>query len=68
MSRRKPRFIVVRTVAGWHVRFMAANNRVVWTTQVYSNESSAYKAIHFLRGTVAAREWVDIDHEDERTP
>lgn len=66
MSGRQARFVIVRTAAGWHVRFMAANNRVVWTTQVYSNESSAYKAIYFLRGNLAAREWVDIHHLDER--
>ena len=39
------RFEIVRTDAGWHSRFRAANNRIVWTTEVYATRRAAVFAI-----------------------
>lgn len=40
------RFEVVRTDAGWHGRFVAANGRIVWWTETYTRRRSAVRAIH----------------------
>ena len=42
---RQPRFEVVRTGAGWHARFRAANGQVVWTTEVYTRRKAAERAV-----------------------
>lgn len=42
------RFEVVRTDAGWHSRFVAGNNKTVWTTEVYTRRRAAVSAIESL--------------------
>lgn len=42
------RFEVVRTDAGWHARFRAANGRMVWTTEVYTRRTEAFRAIYLV--------------------
>jgi uncharacterized protein YegP (UPF0339 family) len=44
------RFDVVRTNAGYHARFVAANGEIVWTTEVYTQLDTALDAIDLLRG------------------
>ena len=63
MSARQPRFEIVRTDAGWHARFIAANGRVVWTTEVYRHRGGAIKAINVLGGIVGAPQHVRKFHE-----
>jgi len=43
-----PTYEIVRTDAGWHVRFRATNGRVVWTTEVYTRRRSALAAIRSI--------------------
>lgn len=47
---RAPRFEVVRTDAAqpWHARFVAANGRIVWTTEQYARRAGAIGAIEAL--------------------
>lgn len=45
---RAPRFEVVRTDAGWHARFRAANGRIVWATEVYTRRVGAEDAVALL--------------------
>lgn len=79
MSRRQPRFEIVRTAAGWHARFRAANGQVVWTTESYTRRRAAIGAIKALptvydRGTttlLAGGVWfgshrVEVREVDER--
>ena len=42
------RFEIVRTDAGWHSRFRAANGRIVWSTEVYTRERACLRAIEML--------------------
>ncbi len=48
MTAREPRFEIVRSDAGWHARFRAANGRIVWVTESYSRERAARAAIRAL--------------------
>lgn len=41
-------FEVVRTEAGWHARFRAANGRIVWTTEPYTRRRAALAAIESI--------------------
>ena len=50
MSRRKPRFEVVRSDAGWFARFVGANGRKVWQTEVYARPLAAFHAIALITG------------------
>lgn len=50
MTPREPRFELVRTDAGFHARFRAANGRVVWTTEVYKRRGKAVKAVELIAG------------------
>lgn len=47
---RQPRFEVVRTAAGWHARYRAANGQIVWTTEVYKRRGKAHHAVDLLLG------------------
>lgn len=68
-----PRFEIVRTDAGWHSRFRAANAEPVWSTEVYTRRETAHEAIGVLAkafspGLVTLR-WKDavpIRDVDER--
>jgi uncharacterized protein YegP (UPF0339 family) len=50
VTAREPRFEIVRTDAGWHARFRAANGRIVWTTEVYARRGKAVNAIQLICG------------------
>lgn len=51
MTRKKPRFEIVRVEGGWFVRFVAANGRIVWVTPgLYSKRSHAFRAIELITG------------------
>lgn len=78
-----PRFEIVRTDAPqqWHARFVAANGKVVWTTENYARRNGALKAIGSLAQALnawLAEDWVrlgapshirrEIRDVDERTP
>ena len=65
---RQPRFEVVRTDAGWHARFIAANGRIVWWTETYTRRRGAVNAIALLDAELAAdAAWPDnIRDVDER--
>lgn len=52
MSRRKPRFEVVRSDAGWHARFVGANGRKVWQTEVYRKRIDAVRAVELIVGNL----------------
>jgi uncharacterized protein YegP (UPF0339 family) len=45
-----PRFEIVRTPAGYHARFRAANGQIVWTTEVYARRRAALRAIELIAG------------------
>lgn len=45
---RQPRFEVVRTDAGWHARFVAANGQTVWVTESYTRRRAAVRAIEAI--------------------
>jgi uncharacterized protein YegP (UPF0339 family) len=51
MTARNPRFEIVRTAAGWHARFRAANGRVVWVTEVYERRRAAVRAVEAIAGS-----------------
>lgn len=62
---RAARFEIVRTDAGWHGRFIAANGKTVWTTEVYTRRRAAEGAIGLLDSTLW---WIGPTREiDERT-
>lgn len=52
MSKRQPRFEIVRTDAGWHARYKSANGEKVWTTEAngYRKERTAIAAIESFTG------------------
>ena len=62
---KRPRFEVVRTDAGWHARFVAANGRIVWTTEVYERERAARRAIAIIGD--GQQEVVEFRYVDERS-
>lgn len=45
------RWEIVRTAAGWHARFKAANNRTVVTTETYKRRRGAENAVEAVTGT-----------------
>lgn len=45
-----PRFEIVRTTAGRHARFRAANGQIVWTTEVYARRRGALRAVELIVG------------------
>lgn len=47
-----PRFLRIRTGAGWHGAFQAANGEKVWTTEVYPSPYSVVGAIDSLARTI----------------
>lgn len=51
------RFEIVRSDAPepWHARFIAANGRIVWTTEQYSRSSGARNAIASIADVFRAR-------------
>lgn len=56
------RFELVRTDAEqpWHVRFVAPNGRIVWTTEQYGRRKSAINAVSSLcEGLLSG--WVEMD-------
>lgn len=40
-----PRFEIVRSDAGWFARFVGANSRKVWQTEVYTRRRAAVNAV-----------------------
>ena len=52
-----PTYEIVRTDAGWHTRFRAANGRIVWTTEVYTRRRAALAAIRSINAIHYA--WVE---------
>lgn len=42
------RFEVVRTAAGWHARFRAANGRIVWWTETYTTRRRCLNAVGLI--------------------
>ena len=49
-TRRKPRWEVVTSDAGHHVRFRASNGRIVVSSEVYANRRAALRAIQLVTG------------------
>jgi uncharacterized protein YegP (UPF0339 family) len=43
-----PRFEVVHSDAGWFARFVAANGRKVWQTEVYRKPLPAFHAVGLI--------------------
>lgn len=55
------RFEIVRVDGGWFVRFIAANNRIVWVTPgLYSRRRAAVRAIESITGHI-----VELDDTGE---
>ena len=48
MTAREPRFEIVRSDAGWHARFRAANGRIVFTSEVYTRRRAAVCAVKVM--------------------
>lgn len=71
---RKPRIQIVRSDAAqpFHVRIVAANNRIIFHSEQYTRRDSAMKAIVSLAtafGALDSNEWVQaIVDVDERDP
>ena len=68
MSKREPRFEVVRSDAGWFARFRAANGQKVWQTESYTRRRAAWNAISVLDTAAAAEAAVPsrVREVDER--
>lgn len=49
------RYDVVRTDAGWHARFIAANGRTVFVTESYTRKRAAENAIETITGRFIQR-------------
>jgi uncharacterized protein YegP (UPF0339 family) len=45
-----PRFEVIHADAGWFARFVGANGRKVWQTEVYGRRVAAFRAIELIVG------------------
>lgn len=45
-----PRFEIVRTDAGFHARFRAANGRIVWVTESLTKRRHAVRAVELICG------------------
>lgn len=56
--KRQPRFEVVGTDVGWHARFVAANGRTVWTTEVYERRRAAWRAIYLIAKPALQSPWL----------
>jgi uncharacterized protein YegP (UPF0339 family) len=65
MTARAPRFEVVRSDAGWHARFRAANGRKVWQTEVYERRGAAALAVRLL-AEATANGFATVREVDER--
>lgn len=63
-SRWTPTYEIVRTDAGWHVRFRAANRQIVWTTEVYKRRASAINAIESINAIHSC--WIDTHSDYDR--
>lgn len=62
------RFEVVRTDAGHHARFVAANGQTVWVTESYTRRRAAWNAIRVIESAVGASgEPIELQEIDERT-
>lgn len=48
MSKRQPRFEIVRTAAGWHARYKASNGQVIFASEVYTRRRGVVSAIHSI--------------------
>lgn len=42
------RFELVRTRAGWHARFLAANGRILFVTESYHRRRAAVRAVEII--------------------
>lgn len=56
-----PRFEIVRTDAGWHVRFRAANGEPVMTSEIYTRRQAAVNAVEIALSAWAARVDPELD-------
>lgn len=50
MTRRKPRWEIVTTPAGIHVRYRASNGRIVASSEVYDRRRDALRVIELVNG------------------
>lgn len=78
MTARPARFEVVHTDAGHFARFVGANGRKVWQTEVYRKHSAAVRAVELIAGNpvevtqwgpevVLGRDLLEVRTVDERS-
>ena len=60
-----PTYEIVRTDAGWHVRFRASNRRIIWTTEVYTRRANAVVAIESINAIHSC--WIEPYAEYDHT-
>lgn len=65
---REPRFEIVRTDAGWHARFRAANGRITFWTENYTRRRAAVAAVLGITGQSALYLSSFQAHPEVRTP
>ena len=56
---RSPRWEVVRTPAGIHIRYRASNGRIVLTSEVYTRRERALRAIELIAGPITVSPFAD---------
>jgi uncharacterized protein YegP (UPF0339 family) len=66
MTERRPRFEVVHSDAGFHVRFRTSNGQILFTSEVYKRRRAAHRAILILAGRPALyfskfQDWPEVD-------
>ena len=52
-----PRFEIVRSVAGWHVRLIAANSQIVISSEVLTRRASAEKNVLAQLRALTGHDW-----------
>lgn len=63
--RKRPHFEIVRTAAGWHSRYIAANGRIVWWTETYTRRRAARTAIRLMTAGCWSCAIYDVDERAE---
>lgn len=56
------RFVVARTIAGWHFVLRGRNGRVVLQSEVYRSRSAALKGVAAIKRTAVEATVVHVDH------
>jgi uncharacterized protein YegP (UPF0339 family) len=56
---RQHRWEVVRTAAGFHVRFRASNGRIVLSSEVYTRRERALRAVELVAGPINRSPFAD---------